>query len=140
MAMWSYSISSTNTGITSGTIMSPAGRWKRFCPRNREREAAAPASSPRRESAGTIGAGDYLKERFPGSRIVAGEALQCPTLLMNGYGDHRIEGIGDKHIPWIHNVRNTDVVTAIDDEACVSLVRLFNEPEGMKYLRRSWGF
>ncbi len=85
-------------------------------------------------SAGTIGAGDYLKERFPGTRIVASEALQCPTMLLNGYGDHRIEGIGDKHIPWIHNVRNTDVVTAIDDEACVSLVRLFNEPEGRKYL------
>ncbi len=61
---------------------------------------------------------------------MASEALQCPTLLLNGYGDHRIEGIGDKHVPWIHNVRNTDVVTAIDDEACVSLVRLFNEPEG----------
>jgi hypothetical protein len=85
-------------------------------------------------SAGTIGAGDYLKERFPGSRIVASEALQCPTMLLNGYGDHRIEGIGDKHIPWIHNIRNTDVVTAIDDEACVSLVRLFNEPEGRIYL------
>ena len=85
-------------------------------------------------SAGTIGAGDYLKERFPGSKIVASEALQCPTLLLNGYGDHRIEGIGDKHVPWIHNVRNTDVVTAIDDEACVSLVRLFNEPEGQAYL------
>ncbi len=55
-------------------------------------------------------------------------------MLLNGYGDHRIEGIGDKHIPWIHNVRNTDAVTAIDDEACVSLVRLFNEPEGQKYL------
>ncbi len=85
-------------------------------------------------SAGTLGAGDYLKEMFPGSRIVASEALQCPTMLLNGYGDHRIEGIGDKHIPWIHNVRNTDVVMAIDDEACVSLVRLFNEPEGRKYL------
>lgn len=85
-------------------------------------------------SAGTLGAGDYLKERFPGSRIVASEALQCPTLLLNGYGDHRIEGIGDKHVPWIHNVRNTDVVAAIDDGACLSLVRLFNEPEGKNYL------
>jgi cysteine synthase len=85
-------------------------------------------------SAGTIGAGDYLKERFPESKIVASEPLQCPTLFLNGYGDHCIEGIGDKHIPWIHNVRNTDVVTAIDDEACVSLVRLFNEPQGKWYL------
>ena len=85
-------------------------------------------------SAGTLGAGDYLKERYPSSKIVASEALQCPTLLLNGYGDHRIEGIGDKHVPWIHNVRNTDVVMAIDDEACLSLLRLFNEPEGRSYL------
>lgn len=85
-------------------------------------------------SAGTIGAGDYLKERFPASKIVASEALQCPTLLMNGFGAHRIEGIGDKHVPWIHNVRNTDVITAIDDNACLNLVRLFNEPEGQTYL------
>jgi cysteine synthase A len=87
-------------------------------------------------SAGTLGAGDYLKERFPAGKIVAGEALQCPTLLLNGYGDHRIEGIGDKHVPWIHNLRNTDVVAAADDEACLSLVRLFHEPEGRDYLRR----
>ena len=85
-------------------------------------------------SAGTIGAGDYLKEAFPGGMIVAGEALQCPTLLNNGYGGHRIEGIGDKHVPWIQNVRNTDVVIATDDEACVSLVRLFNEPVGREFL------
>jgi len=67
-------------------------------------------------------------------KIVASEALQCPTLLMNGFGAHRIEGIGDKHVPWIHNVRNTDFVTSIDDNACVHLLRLFNEPEGKKYL------
>jgi cysteine synthase len=85
-------------------------------------------------SAGTIGCGDYLKELFPASKVVASEALQCPTLLLNGYGGHRIEGIGDKHIPWIHNVRNTDMVMAIDDEACMSLVRLFNEPAGRTYL------
>jgi hypothetical protein len=65
---------------------------------------------------------------------VASEALQCPTILNNGFGEHRIEGIGDKHIPWVHNVRNTDVVTAIDDEACVRIARLFNEPEGKKVL------
>lgn len=87
-------------------------------------------------SAGTLGAGDYLKEIFPQSKIAVGEALQCPTLLSGGYGDHRIEGIGDKHIPWIHNVRNTDVVMAIDDQACTSLVRLFNEPEGWNYLSK----
>ncbi|MDP2754326.1 MAG: pyridoxal-phosphate dependent enzyme, partial [Nitrospirota bacterium] len=85
-------------------------------------------------SAGTIAAGDYLKKKFPGMKITASEALQCPTILNNGFGEHRIEGIGDKHIPWVHNVRNTDVVTAIDDEACVRIARLFNEPEGKKVL------
>lgn len=85
-------------------------------------------------SAGTIGAGDYLKEVFPQIKIVASEALQCPTLLMNGFGGHRIEGIGDKHIPWIHNVKNTDVVTAIDDEQPLRILRLFNEESGLKFL------
>ncbi len=85
-------------------------------------------------SAGTIAAGEYLKEVWPGSKLAASEALQCPTLLMNGFGEHRIEGIGDKHVPWIHNLRNTDMVMAIDDEAPMHLIRLFNEPEGRKYL------
>ncbi len=88
-------------------------------------------------SAGTIGAGDYLKKQFPGLKIVATEAQQCPTLLNNGFGDHRIEGIGDKHVPWVHNVRNTDAVAAIDDEDCMRLLRLFNEPEGQKFLAAS---
>ncbi len=85
-------------------------------------------------SAGTIAAGDYLRTVFPHLKVVASEALQCPTLLMNGFGSHRIEGIGDKHVPWIHNVRNTDVVAAIDDEAPMRLIRLFNEPLGRHYL------
>ncbi len=85
-------------------------------------------------SAGTIGCGDFMKERYPTSKIVASEALQCPTLLINGFGGHRIEGIGDKHVPWIHNVRNTDMVVAIDDEDCMRLLRLFNEPVGHEYL------
>jgi len=85
-------------------------------------------------SAGTIAAGDFLRTIYPNINVVASEALQCPTLLMNGFGGHRIEGIGDKHIPWIHNVKNTDVVTAIDDEDCMRLLRLFNEPDGHKLL------
>lgn len=85
-------------------------------------------------SAGTIASGDYLKKQYPTSKIVASEALQCPTMLNNGFGEHRIEGIGDKHIPWIHNVKNTDMVVAIDDEATMALLRLFNEPAGHEYL------
>lgn len=87
-------------------------------------------------SAGTIATGDYLKQLFPASKIIASEALQCPTLLNNGFGAHRIEGIGDKHVPWIHNVKNTDFVVAIDDNAVVNISRLFNEPAGQRYLAR----
>lgn len=85
-------------------------------------------------SAGTIASGDYMKQLFPASKIAASEALQCPTLLENGFGAHRIEGIGDKHVPWIHNVKNSDLVVAIDDAAVVNLSRLFNEPTGRAYL------
>ncbi len=87
-------------------------------------------------SAGTIASGDYLKELFPNSKIAAGEALQCPTLLANGYGAHRLEGIGDKHVPWIHNMKNTDMVIAVDDNNTMGAIRLFNEPIGHKYLSK----
>ena len=88
-------------------------------------------------SAGTIASGDYLKQVFPGSFVAASEAVQCPTLLENGFGAHRIEGIGDKHVPWIHHASNTDYVVAIDDNAVVNLARLFNEPEGRSHLVKS---
>ena len=85
-------------------------------------------------SGGTLACGDYMKDQFPTSKIAASEALQCPTLLENGFGAHRIEGIGDKHVPWIHNVKNTDMVVAIDDNASIGIMRLFNEQVGQEYL------
>ncbi|HSM02248.1 MAG TPA: pyridoxal-phosphate dependent enzyme [Acidimicrobiia bacterium] len=85
-------------------------------------------------SAGTIASGDHIKQHHPSARIAAAEALQCPTMLLNGYGSHRIEGIGDKHIPWIHNVRNTDDVIAVDDTDTMAGLRLFNERAGRKRL------
>ena len=90
-------------------------------------------------SAGTMSAGDLLKERYPHLKLAVGEALQCPTILDNGFGGHRIEGIGDKHIPWIHNVKNTDMAIAIDDEDSQRLLRLFNTPDGEKYLKEELG-
>ncbi len=85
-------------------------------------------------SGGTLAAGSYLKKQFPGSKIVAAEALQCPTLLQNGFGGHRIEGIGDKHVPWVHDCKETDFVAAVDDEATMRLLRLFNEGNGREAL------
>jgi cysteine synthase len=85
-------------------------------------------------SAGTMAAGSYLRDAFPGAKVGVAEALQCPTILENGFGDHRIEGIGDKHIPWIHNVRDTDAAIGVDDELPIRLMRLFNEAAGRKVL------
>jgi cysteine synthase A len=84
-------------------------------------------------SAGTIAAGDRLKDEY-GTKIVAVEALECPTMLENGFGEHNIQGIGDKHIPLIHNVTNTDVVVAISDRATDELDVLFNTSAGRGYL------
>jgi cysteine synthase A len=85
-------------------------------------------------SAGTIAAGDYLKKRH-GTRIAAVEALECPTMLNNGYGEHNIQGIGDKHIPLIHNVMNTDMVVGVSDRVTDQLNLLFNSDVGRHYLR-----
>ena len=84
-------------------------------------------------SAGTLGAGDALKDEC-GTRVVAVEALECPTLLYNGFGEHNIQGIGDKHVPLIHNVMNTDVVVAVSERSTDQLGLLFSHPEGRRYV------
>ncbi len=86
-------------------------------------------------SAGTLGAGDWLKQQH-GTKIVAVEALECPTMLYNGFGEHNIQGIGDKHIPYVHNVTNTDVAVAVSDHATDQLYVLFNDPLGHDLLRQ----
>jgi cysteine synthase len=85
-------------------------------------------------SAGTIAAGDYLKKRHH-TKIAAVEALECPTMLNNGFGEHNIQGIGDKHIPLIHNVMNTDAVIAVSDRVSDQLNLLFGSDTGRRYLR-----
>lgn len=89
-------------------------------------------------SAGTIAAGDHLKARY-GARIVATEPLECPTMLENGYGEHNIQGIGDKHIPLIHNVMNMDYVIGIPDTGPELLNVLFNTEAGHQFLRSRTG-
>ncbi|MEE8278359.1 MAG: pyridoxal-5'-phosphate-dependent protein subunit beta, partial [Thermoanaerobaculia bacterium] len=101
--------------------------------RRREPELRLRAFVSATGSAGTLATGDYLKERS-GSLIVAAEALECPTLLYNGFGEHNIQGIGDKHVPLIHNVMNTDLVTAISDDSTDALDVLFNTAAGRRYL------
>lgn len=85
-------------------------------------------------SAGTLGTGDYLKEQY-GTRIVAMEPEECPTLLYNGFGEHNIQGIGDKHVPLIHNVTNTDLIAGVSDKASDDLALLFGSEAGRAYLQ-----
>lgn len=87
-------------------------------------------------SAGTLGSAYYLQKVYPNSKIGVSEALQCPTLLYNGFGGHRIEGIGDKHVPWIHDLKSTNMVLGIDDELAIRILRLFNEKKGQKLLKK----
>merc|ERR1711972_664158 len=89
-------------------------------------------------SAGTIGAGDFLKDTT-GSKIIAVEALECPTMLYNGFGEHNIQGIGDKHVPLIHNVANTDIVVGVHSELSDSMALLIDSEIGRKYLKERRG-
>lgn len=119
-AVWHYHVTGALVDEILGQIAGPTDRLAAFVSAT--------------GSAGTLAAGDYLRTLHPLLRVVAVEALQCPTLLRCGFGEHRVEGIGDKHIPWIHNVRNTDTVVAVDDEQCLALMCLFAEAVGRKYL------
>jgi cysteine synthase len=89
-------------------------------------------------SAGTIAAGDRLKQIWPDHKIVGLEPIQCPTLFSNGYGGHDIQGIGDKHVTWIHNVFNMDALMCIDDMACKKGLQLFADRAGRETLVRRY--
>lgn len=120
-ALWHYNVTGTAMADVYEDLKQPGSRFAGACFTS--------------GSAGTMSAGDYLKDVYPTLKLAVGEALQCPTILANGFGSHRIEGIGDKHIPWIHNVRNTDMVIDIDDEDSQRLLRLFNTDPGKRYLK-----
>jgi cysteine synthase A len=90
-------------------------------------------------SAGTIAAGDRLKQVFPDLKIVGLEPIQCPTLYNNGYGGHDIQGIGDKHVTWIHNVLNMDAIMCLDDIACKKGLQVLTDPAGQRVLVERYG-
>jgi len=85
-------------------------------------------------SAGTIAAGDRLKQQWYDHKIVGLEPIQCPTLALNGYGGHDIQGIGDKHVTWIHNVNNMDAIMLIDDLETKLALQVFADEGGLKAL------
>jgi len=120
--LWHYHVTGSAIEEALGKVMGPDGKL-----------FAGVFSSG---SAGTMAAGYYLKDKFGDVKVAAAEALQCPTLLNNGFGGHRIEGIGDKHVPWIHDMKKTDMVIAVDDEVTMRVMRLFNEEKGQQSLAR----
>lgn len=90
-------------------------------------------------SAGTIAAGDCLKQVWPEHKIVGLEPIQCPTLFDNGYGAHEIQGIGDKHVTWIHHVANQDALMCIDDMDCVRGLQLLTDETGWRVMEDRFG-
>lgn len=90
-------------------------------------------------SSGTIAAGDRLKQLWPDHKIIGLEPIQCPTIYSNGYGGHNIQGIGDKHVTWIHNVMNMDMITCIDDQECEEGLQLLTEEPGWEILTKRYG-
>jgi hypothetical protein len=90
-------------------------------------------------SSGTIAAGDRLKQLWPDHKIVGLEPIQCPTLFSNGYGGHDIQGIGDKHVTWVHNVNNMDALMCIDDMTSKKGLQLFADEAGLETLVKRYG-
>ena len=90
-------------------------------------------------SGGTIAAGDRMKQLWPEHKIVGLEPIQCPTLYNNGYGGHDIQGIGDKHVTWVHNVLNMDALMCIDDMESKKGLQLFADAAGLETLANRYG-
>jgi len=65
----------------------------------------------------------------------------CPDVHRrhNGYGGHDIQGIGDKHVTWIHNCLNMDALMCIDDIESKKGLQLITEPGGKEYLATEAG-
>ncbi len=79
-------------------------------------------------SAGTLAAGEGLRETWPNVRIAAVEPEECSTLTNGGRGSHVIEGIGDQMVTLIHNVEETDLVVRVPGNLTVRGMALFSAP------------
>lgn len=90
-------------------------------------------------SSGTIAAGDRVKQRFAEALTIGLEPIQCSTLYNNGYGGHDIQGIGDKHVTWVHNVLAMDAIICIDDIECKKGLQLINEEIGRRTMEKRLG-
>jgi cysteine synthase A len=81
---------------------------------------------------GTItGAGEVLKERNPGCRIIAVEPRSSAVLSGGPPGPHKIQGIGAGFVPEVLNRDLLDEVIPVDDEDALETARLLAHREGV---------
>jgi cysteine synthase len=123
--------------VTGNTIVELAAELAEGAQRIGNGQIAAYCSAM--GSAGTIAAGDRIKQVFPAAKTVGLEPIQCPTLYNNGYGGHDIQGIGDKHVTWIHNVLNMDAIMCLDDIECKKGLQVLTDEAGQEVLVRRYG-
>jgi cysteine synthase A len=81
---------------------------------------------------GTItGAGEVLREAFPGIRIVAVEPAASPVLSGGEPGPHKIQGIGAGFVPSILNTEIYDEVVQVTNDQAFETARLLARQEGI---------
>jgi cysteine synthase len=81
---------------------------------------------------GTItGAGEVLKARHPGCRIVAVEPASSAVLSGGLPGPHRIQGIGAGFVPSVLDRDLLDEIIPVSDEAAIETARALARREGI---------
>jgi len=90
-------------------------------------------------SGGTIAAAERIKHEYHDALTIGVEPIQCPTIYWNGYGGHDIQGIGDKHVTWIHNVFLMDAIMCIDDIESKKGLQMMTEEAGWKVMAERYG-